>query len=63
MQPRIILNANKALGCGIFRRFSNLHKCRPEAGGDVIASVALDYVATVVPAGFGDSQLNSGRIV
>ena len=64
MQHRIILNANKAVGCGIFSRFSNLDKLfRPEAGGDVISSVALDYVGTDVPAGFGDSRLNSGRII
>ena len=66
MQHGIILNANKAVGCGIFRRFSNLDKCRPcrpEGGGDVISSVALDYVGTDAPTGFGDSQLNSGRII
>ena len=51
------------VGCGIFRRFSNLDKGRPEADGDVISGGALDYVGTDVPAGHGDSQLNSGRII
>ena len=37
MQHCIILNANKAVGWGIFRRFSNLDKHRPEATGDVIS--------------------------
>ena len=35
----MILNANKAVGCGIFRRFSNLDKFRPEAGDDSIFGV------------------------
>ena len=63
MQHCIILNANKAVGCGIFRRFSNIDICRPEADGGVISGVALDYVGTDVCAGFGVSRLNSGRIV
>ena len=63
MQHCIILNANKAVGCGIFRRFSNLNKCRLEAGRDVISGTALDCVGVDVPAGFGDLQLNSGRII
>ena len=33
----IMLNADKAVRCGIFGRFSNLDKCRPEAAGDVIS--------------------------
>ena len=63
MQHCIILNENKAVGCGIFHSFSNLDKCRPEADSDVVSGVALDYVATDVHAGFGDSRLNSGRII
>ena len=29
-------------GCGIFCRFSNFHKCRPEVAGYVISGVAID---------------------
>ena len=29
--------ANKDVGCDIYRRFSNLDKCQPEAAGDVIS--------------------------
>ena len=62
--PRCIrLNANKAVGCSIFGRFSNLDKYRPDAAGDVIYDTALDYVGTDVPAGFGDYSLNNGRII
>ena len=43
--------------------FLNIDKCRPEAGGDVISGAAEDYVGTDAPAGFGDSRLNSGRII
>ena len=32
----------KAVGCGIFGRFSNFHKCRSEVAGDVISGVAVD---------------------
>ena len=56
-QHCIILNANKAVGSGVFRSFSNSDKCRPEAGGDVISGVAFEYVGTDVSAGFGDSCL------
>ena len=34
----------------------------PTAGG-VISGMALDYVGTDVPASYGDSRLNSGRII
>ena len=61
MQHGTILNANKAVGYGIFRRFSNIDKCGPEAAGDVISGMALDYVGTDVPASFGDSWLTSGK--
>ena len=53
-----MLNANKAVRCSIFRRFSNLDECRPEADGDVISGMALNYVSTDVSVGFGDSRLN-----
>ena len=42
----IILNANKAVECGIFGRFSNLDKYWPEPAGDVISGIVLDYVGT-----------------
>ena len=63
MQRCIILNANKAVECGIFGRFSNLDKCQLEAAGDVISGKALDNVGTDDPAGFGDSRSNTGRII
>ena len=59
MQHCIILHANKAVGRGIRCRFSNHDQCRPEAACDVISGIALDHVGTDVPAGFGDSRLNS----
>ena len=59
----IIINANKAVGFGIFCRFSNLHNCRPEAAGDVMSGMALDYDGTDVHASFGDYKLNSDRII
>ena len=39
----------------MLHRFLNPDKCQPEAGGDVISGVALDYVGTDVSAGSGDS--------
>ena len=42
---------------------SNVDKCRPEAAGDVISGMALEYVGADVPANIGDSTLNSGRII
>ena len=53
----IILNADRAVGNGIFGRFSNLNKCRLEAAGDVISGVVLDYVSMDVPASFGEYKL------
>ena len=51
----MLLNTNKAVGCGIFR---------PEAAGDVISGMALDYVGTAdVHASLSDQRLNSGRII
>ena len=63
MQHCIILNAKKAIGCGIFGRFSNFDKCQPEAAGDVISGMALDYVSTYVVASVGANRLNSGQII
>ena len=59
----IILNANKAVRCGIFGRFSNLDKWQPEAAGYGTSSVALDYVGAEVHASVGDHRLNSGLII
>ena len=59
-------NSNKAVRWGIFGRFSNFDKCQLEAAGDVISGMALDCISrfsTDLPASFGDSQLNSGRII
>ena len=56
----IILNANKAVRCGIFGCFSNLDKSRPEAAGDVISGTVLDYVGMDVRASSGDYRLNRG---
>ena len=56
----ILPNANKTVGCGIFGRFSNLDKCRPEVAGTV-----LDYVGADMCASFGDHWLglNSCQIM
>ena len=48
----IKLDANKAIGCGIFGHLSNFYKCWPEAAGDVISDVGTD-----IHASFGDSRL------
>ena len=53
---------NSAVG-GIFCRFSNFYKWRPKVAGDVMSGVALVYVGVDVCAKFGDSRLNSGRII
>ena len=39
------------------------HTLLVKAGGNVISGVALDHVGTDVPAGFGNSRLNSGRFI
>ena len=59
------LNADKAVGCGIYGRFSNIDKYRleVEAADDIISGLALDYVGMDVPTCFGDCGLNSGRII
>ena len=51
----------KAVGGGIFGRFSNIDECRSEVAGDVISGMAVDYVGLDVRATSGGSGLNSGR--
>ena len=46
-----------------FRPFFELDKCRLEVAGDVISGVAVDYVGMNVRASFGETGLNSGRII
>ena len=53
----------KAVGGGIFSSFSNFDKCRPEIDGDVISRVVVDHIGVDLRAKFGDSGLNSGRII
>ena len=53
----------KVVGCGIFSRFSNFDKCRPEVAGDISSGRALYYVGTDVSASFGNSRLYSGRTI
>ena len=42
---------------------SNFDYCRPEEAGAVISCVALDYVSIDAIANFGESVLNSGRMI
>ena len=50
------------VGNGIFGSFSNFGKWRSEVAGDVISSIAVDYVGTNVRATRGGgSGLNSSR--
>ena len=42
----------KAIGCGIFGRFSNADNCRPEVTGDILSGVVANN---------DNSKLNSGR--
>ena len=53
----------KAVACGIFGRFANFDKFRPEGFGDVISGAAVGYFGADVCATFGESGLNSGRII
>ena len=53
----------KAIGSGIFGRFPNFDKCRSEVAGDVMSGVAVHYVGMDVRSTFGESGLNSGRII
>ena len=45
-----------------FKRL-NFYKYRLEAAGEVISGMALDYVGKDGSASFGDSRLNSSRII
>ena len=51
------------MGSDIFGRFPNVDKCRSEEAGDVISGAAVGHVGTDVSATFGESGLNSGRII
>ena len=53
----------KAVGSGIFGYFPNFDKCRSEVADDVISVVAVDWFRMDVLATFGESELNSGRII
>ena len=63
MQHGIILNANKAVGCGISRRFLKLDKCQSEAAGDVISDLFVGPVVLDKRAKFHHPSLSrSGEI-
>ena len=51
----------RAVGGGVFGRFSNIDKYRSEVAGDIISGAAIDYVGTDVCATCSGSGLNSGR--
>ena len=53
----------KVVGGGIFCRFSNFDNWRSEVAGDVISGVTVDSVGMDIRATFGESDLNSGRII
>ena len=53
----------KAVGSGIFGRFANFDKYRSEVASDVISGVTVGYVGMDARAPFGESWLNSGRII
>ena len=53
----------KAVGSSIFGCFPSFDKCRSEVAGDVISSVAVEYIGMDVRVTFGESGLNSGRII
>ena len=57
----IILNANKAVGCGIFRRFSHFNKCRPEAASDVVSGRFVGPTVVDKRVKFHDASLNRSR--
>ena len=48
----------KAVGCGIFGRFSSFDKCRLEVAGDVVSGANVGQVGTDIPVKLGDSRLN-----
>ena len=51
----------EAVGFGIFCRFSNFDKCRPEAASDVISSTFVGSVVLDKCAKFRDPDLCSTR--
>ena len=53
----------KAIGGGILDSFSNFDKCRSEVAGDVISSVAIEYVGMDIHVKFCDSRLNNGQTI
>ena len=53
----------KAVGCGIFGRFSNFDNWRPEVTCDVMFQATFEHVGVDVRAEFGGSRLNSGRTI
>ena len=56
----------KAVGCGIFSRFSNFDNCQLDVASDVIPGAVLNYAGVAgmdVRAKFCDSRLNSGRMI
>ena len=61
LQHCIILNANNAVGCVIFRRFSNLDKCRLEADGDVISGRFVGPVVLQKHVKLHDPSLTNSR--
>ena len=54
---------HKAVGNNIFGRFPNFDKYRSEVAGDIMSGLAIDYVGVDVRTIFGESALNSGRII
>ena len=61
MQHCITLNANKAVGCGIVRRFSNIDKCRREAAADAISGSFIRPVVLNKSVKLHDTCLNRSR--
>ena len=56
----------KAVGSGesgIFGCFPNFDKCQSEVADDVMSGVAVHYVGMDVRSTFGESGLNTGRII
>ena len=53
----------KAVGCGIFCRFSYLDKCQSDVASHVISGVGVDQVGVEVRAKFDASRLNGGQII
>ena len=57
----IILNANKAVGCGIFWTIIFRYNTQPEVGNNVISGVTEDNIGMYVAVKFGDSRSNGFR--